>query len=421
MSNESLTKDMDRKKRELKFLKVSGRDIVDESGKKVRLQGVNLGGWLMMEGYILGGRNIPESEFKRNLARRIGKDKSREFFKEYRDFFFNESDVKNIKGLGFNCVRAPFNYRLIEKDSEPYVYLKEGLGYLDRLVDWCEKYRIYCILDLHAAPGSQNRDWHSDSSGKALLWEKKKFQDRCISLWKELARRYRLRSCVAGYDILNEPVTREVAKLNKVYRDTVRSIRSVDERHIIFLEGNYWSQNLDVLDTSYDDNIVYSIHFYHPINFTFNFRPGLTYPGRIDGKNWNKIKLKRLLQPYVKFMAKHNVPLFVGEFGVNSRCPECSSELRWVEDVLELFAAFDFHWTYWTYKAVAGNIFPDGLFRLLENLDWVSREGPVRGWENFYTFLKGEKRKILDSLKTENFINQENLVSLLRNFIGASS
>jgi len=412
---------MDRKKRELKFLKVSGKDIVDETGKKIRLRGVNLGGWLMMEGYILGGRNIPESEFKRSLARRIGKDKSRDFFKEYRDFFINEKDIEIMKDVGFNCVRVPFNYRLVEQDSHPYVYSKERLGYLDRLVDWCEKYRIYCILDLHAAPGSQNRDWHSDSSGTALLWEKKNFQDRCISLWKKLAWRYRLRSCVAGYDVLNEPVTEDVTKLNKMYKDIVGNIRSVDKRHIIFIEGNNWAQNLDVLDTSYDDNIVYSIHFYHPIDFTFNFRPGLTYPGRIDGENWNKKKLKGLLQTYVEFVEKHKVPLLVGEFGVNSRCPECSSELKWIEDVLELFDVFNFHWTYWTYKAVAGNIFPDGLFRLLENFHWVSRQGPVRGWENFYTLVKREKREILESLKTENFVKQKDLLSLLRNFTVAPS
>ena len=29
-----------------------------------KLRGVNLGGWLLMEGYLLGGRNIPEREFK---------------------------------------------------------------------------------------------------------------------------------------------------------------------------------------------------------------------------------------------------------------------------------------------------------------------------------------------------------------------
>ena len=404
-------------RRELKFLKVSGKDIVGETGKKVRLRGVNLGGWLMMEGYILGGRNIPETEFKRNLARRVGEDKGREFLKKYRGCFINEKDIKNIKDMGFNCVRVPFNYRLIEEDSNPFVYLKEGLGYLDKLVDWCTKYGIYCILDLHAAPGSQNRDCHSDSSGKALLWEKKSFQERCSCLWKELAWRYRLRSCIAGYDVLNEPVIEDGSKLNGVYKDIVMTIRSVDKRHIIFLEGNYWAQNLDILDTSYDDNIVYSIHFYHPIDFTFNFKPGLTYPGKIGGENWNKMKLRRLLQPYEKFMEKHNVPLFVGEFGINSRCPECSSELNWLEDVLEVFDGFDFHWTYWTYKGVAGNVFPDGLFRLLENLDWVSRQGPVSGWENFYTLLRREKREILESLKTENFVKQEILVSILRNFI----
>ena len=57
----------------LPFLKTSGSRIVDESGKEVVLKGVNLGGWLMMEGYMFGGRNTPEHEFRSSFEKAIGK------------------------------------------------------------------------------------------------------------------------------------------------------------------------------------------------------------------------------------------------------------------------------------------------------------------------------------------------------------
>ena len=37
----------------LPFLKVNKTRIVNESGKPVSLRGVALGGWLMLEGYML--------------------------------------------------------------------------------------------------------------------------------------------------------------------------------------------------------------------------------------------------------------------------------------------------------------------------------------------------------------------------------
>ena len=47
-------------------------------------------------------------------------------------------------------------------------------------------------MDLHAVPGGQNQDWHSDSGmSEALFWRFREFQDRAINLWVEIAKRYK--------------------------------------------------------------------------------------------------------------------------------------------------------------------------------------------------------------------------------------
>ena len=78
-----------------------------------RLRGINLGGWLMMEGYIIGGRNISEHIFKAKLAKIYGQDFVSEFTRKFRQAFITDQDLLQIKELGFNCVRLPFNYRLL--------------------------------------------------------------------------------------------------------------------------------------------------------------------------------------------------------------------------------------------------------------------------------------------------------------------
>lgn len=71
------------------------------------------------------------------------------------------------------------------------VYKEKGFSLLDRIVSRCAAENLYVVLDLHAAPGGQNPDGHSDAGvHKALLWQFKEFQDRIINIWVELAKQY---------------------------------------------------------------------------------------------------------------------------------------------------------------------------------------------------------------------------------------
>ena len=387
------------------MLKVKNTQIMTSTGRPVTLKGVNLGGWLMMEGYILGGRNIAEQEFKKALTLKQGKGALKDFTRLFRDNFIRENDFKKIKDLGFNCVRLPFNYRII----------KEGaLKYLTDAVRNCRKYGLWCILDLHAAPGSQNEDWHSDSSGQALLWKSKKDQDEFIKIWRLLSRTFKDEEAVAGYDILNEPVWPHNGPILELYKKTVSAIREIDKRHIIFLEGNCWSQRIEFLGPPWDDNLVYSIHFYPPLEFTFSFVRDLKYPGYIFGEYWSKTRLREILEKYYRLQELWQVPIYVGEFGQNSRCAYCRREFRWTQDVLSIFKQFGFHWTYWTYKAVAQSAFPDGIYQYQLNDAWINRQGPVIGWESLYSLWNKRRSDIVKSWQTREFSPNKALITVFK-------
>jgi aryl-phospho-beta-D-glucosidase BglC (GH1 family) len=388
--------------------------IVDGRGQVVTLRGLNLGGWLMMEGYLLGGRNIPEIEFKRRFAEIFGKKELEIFCRLFRENFVREEDIKNIANLGFNCIRVPFNYRPLEDDAHPYRYKKEGIYYLDKIARLCNKYQIYYILDMHAVAGCQNADWHSDSRGRASLWDGPAYQKRCLRLWEFVASRYKDEPFLAGYDIMNEPVNKDSSSILTLYQRIIQAIRLADRRHIIFLEGNIWAQELDFLrNRIQDDNFVYSIHFYAPLDFTFGFCRNLVYPGRMGGVYWSKTTLSNILSKYSKIKKEDKVPIYVGEFGQNSRCPHCHQEFQWLCDTLALFEKFGFHWAYWTYKAVASTVFPDGLYQYQENPAWINRQGPVFGWENYYNLWKKSKKDISGSWQTGNFLQNKYLLDLL--------
>lgn len=403
--------------KKLPFLKVSKTNIVDESNKPVILKGVALGGWLMMEGYMLAGRNIPERVFKEEFARILGKDALDDFTRAFRDAFIREDDIRNIKRWGANCIRVPFNYRLIEFEDRPFSLNEEGLGYLDRIVEWCERHALYCILDMHAAPGSQNEDWHSDSSGKAELFTNESNKNRYLRLWHFIADRYNNSSAVAGYDVLNEPVIpiKQEGVLKDLYEKVTKEIRDADKNHVIFLEGNMWGQRLKFLGRPSDSNTAYSSHAYPPTPFTFNLDRDLRYPGKVYKIMWNRHRLEAMARPYRRLMDRCEVPLYVGEFGMNWR-DGYYGELKWVQDMLGLFKKYRLSWTYWTYKTVANSVYPDGLYRYLKNPLWVKREGPTTGWENFPSFWLKEKGRMIFSWRTENFKRNDKLYSLLKRY-----
>jgi endoglucanase len=323
-----------------------------------------------MENFING---YPGSEqgVRAALSEAIGPAKAQFFFERLLDHMLADSDLRFLKSIGATVVRLPLNYRHFESDAEPFKYLESGFARLSQALAWCEAHGLYAILDLHAVPGWQNPDWHSDNASRhSLFWADRHSQDRFVALWEELARRYRHRSVVAGYNVMNEPVTgtprgrfttayaSRWEPLNAVYRRVVDAIRKIDPEHIIFLEGDLYSTRFAGLDAPFAENLVYSSHNYN----AGGFGPG-PYPGSIGGEHWDRRKQTEVFEQSegMRFAREHRVPLWVGEFGsvYNGRADEVPDRVRAMDDQLAAFEAgqdgrsspaVQVHWTAWTYK-----------------------------------------------------------------------
>jgi len=390
-----------------KFIKTQGTSIVDEQGKPILLHGVNFGGWLMMEAYFTHAPNLAEQVFKKEFASVLGPKALEEFEESFRDSFIQENDFKTVAQWGMNVIRVPFNCRLIE--TKPYTYSQKGLAYLDKSVRLAKKYGLRVILDLHAAPGAQNHDWHSDSLGPADFWTSKTNQQRTYALWEFLSDHFKDEPAIAGYDVLNEPNVHDLKLVNHCYHELIKKIRRVDRRHILFIEGSRWSQDIDILDDFQDDNVSLSIHYYGNLEFTFNFVPGLKYPMTPLDRG----AMRKFLSAYQKISQKRQVPIFVGEYGANSRKGLFGEDV-WVKDVLACFDEFRFHRTYWTYKAVKNHMFPDGIFSYYPNSPWVNRPGPKCGWETWNLLWSSRKKDIIRSWLTANFEVNQSIEKVLK-------
>jgi len=225
---------------------------------------------------------------------------------------------------------------------------------------------VYAILDLHAVQGCQNYGWHCDNATRhSWFWQHPHFQDRFVALWEEFARRYGDHPALAGYNVMNEPISGQENSsnpfrspapsdwdlINAVYRRVVEAIRKIDPHHIVFLEGDYFSSRFESLDAPFAENLVYCFHRYLP--------PGMgpgPYPGEIGGKHWDRAEIVDSVtsSEAYQFAQKHNVPLCAGEFGAMFTGPreEEPDRLRGVGDQAEVLDELGIHWTTVTYKDV---------------------------------------------------------------------
>lgn len=298
------------------YVHTDGTQILDENGNDIYFSGMNLGNWLLWEGYLMMGDFTyrTHSQFLQSVSEAFGNDmaKAKEFEHQWRMNYLTQQEISDLKALGYNSVRVPFHYNMFWDGSG---VKNDGFQYFDRVIEFCRNEGMYVLLDMHAAPGYQNPGDHSDNvnsnasqpRGTVTFWDGDNIAI-ASDVWKHIANRYQNEPVVWGYDLINEPVPqpgREFELLASLI--TMRnSIREVDNNHIIVAEGSWWSSDLTKIDwldpmtqdstglsSKWDDNLVYQLHHYSG-----------NYAG--DGP---------VLNERAAIATKLNVPLIMGEYG----------------------------------------------------------------------------------------------------------
>ena len=354
------------------FLRVSGTRLVDAAGRDVVLRGYNVGGSLNMENFLTG---FPSTESLQTAAmkRALGAERYALFFERFLDAFFSDDDARYLAELGMNHVRIPVNYLRFEDDDRPFEIDESGLRRLDAVIDTAERHGLYSIIDLHALPGCQNMDWHSNNpTHHAMFWVHRHFQDRVVHLWECFADRYKGRSAVAGYNIMNEPGDALGTRIKPFYDRVVAAVRAIDPDHVIFLDGNRYGTEFKAFDDADPyPNTVYAAHDYKTPGMVF----GGPYPGVTRGIHVDRAHIEQTFLERTEFMRRTGTPIWIGEFGpVFAGDPAREDDkYRMLSDQLDLYAAHGASWSLWAYKDVGGQ----GLVHTVPQSPWMQRIAPV--------------------------------------------
>jgi endoglucanase len=257
------------------MLKTDGTKWVKASGNQIHLKGTNLGNWLVQEFWMMGqGSNGVHDQctLEAKLTERFGYDEKERLIKLFRDNWIKERDWDQLKAFGFNVVRLPILWNVIEDEKNPRTLRADAWHYLDWSIAEAKKRGIYVILDLHGALGGQTPNDHTGCSGQNKYWTNTEYQDRTKWLWEQIATRYKDEPVVAAYDPLNEPwgsTAEDMAvRVNELY-DTIRKI---DSKHIVMLPSHYG--NIEIYGDPVAKNMTNVAFELHPYPGLFGDRPG---------------------------------------------------------------------------------------------------------------------------------------------------
>ncbi|KAF9158172.1 hypothetical protein DFQ26_007925 [Actinomortierella ambigua] len=205
------------------------------------IRGVNLGGWLVLEPFITPSLFEPyvdqgvEDEY--TLTKLLGRDKAQDLLRRHYSTWVTEDTFKRIRDLGLNHVRIPIGFWALGNLAEDEPYVPDlSLDYLLQGLKWAAKYGLRVMVEIHAAPGSQNGWNHSGHAGKihwvdgTLLGTKN--GQRTIEYMTQLVRLVNgsgFEHVVPMFGILNEPAIFMLERndVDQWYKQAFAALRNV--------------------------------------------------------------------------------------------------------------------------------------------------------------------------------------------------
>src|SRR5438876_170409 len=298
---------------------------------------------------------------------------------------FDDGDAATMERFGFNLLRLPISWSALEPARGRF-----DPAYLDRIAGvlaLCRSHGILVLLDFHqdafskeigedGAPrwvldrllgpnnypylGGPLTDLTARRLAPAALDAFRKFfantdgvQDDFTAAAAVVARRFRERRGVLGYEIMNEPLAVVLpdgaAALLAFHVRVATAIRRVDGRHLIAFEPdtirNFLNQAPIPADPFPVAGAIYAPHIYTDVFDGHDFSSG------------NPAELAPSMEHAAAEAAGWDAPLLIGEYGID---PGAANADAWITAELDLQDRLRAHSAFWLWEELSGGYW--GLF-----------------------------------------------------------
>lgn len=262
---------------------------------------------------------------------------------------FRDDYFQRIAELGFSHVRLPITWETDERVSfqSPYTVKPSFLNRIKYVIDKAYEADLMIIINMH----------HHES----VFEDPEAAKDQFLSQWSQISGYFQEYDDRLLFEVLNEPhgdLTPE--KWNDYFTDALGVIRKTNpERAVLMGVAQYGGLSaLPQLVLPEDPNLILTIHYYEPFQFTHQGAGWVSNSAPWLGTKWENTEMEQSavesqFQYAVEFSQKHQVPVHIGEFGAYSKA-DLQSRVLWTNFLARWFERQGFSWAYWEFSSGFG-------------------------------------------------------------------
>jgi len=247
-----------------------------------------------------------------------------------------------IREAGFDSVRLPVKWSAHAAGEAPYEMEVKFAERVDWAVDQALANKLNIVLDLHHF-GEMDTD-------------PDKHLPRLVALWEQIAKRYADRPTSVYFELLNEPHDKLTAeKWNAAIPRVLAAVRKTNPTRPVIVGPANWNaiRALDAFQLPDDGNLIVTVHFYDPFQFTHQGASFVKDAAKWKGRKWTgtdaeQEAIRKSFAKAAEWAKQRKVPVFLGEFGTYQEA-DVESRARWTRFVVAEAERLGISWSYWEF------------------------------------------------------------------------
>ena len=256
--------------------------------------------------------------------------------------------IQGLAALGFKTVRLPVAWDTYARGGRIQA---DKMERVTEVVDWILDAGMFCVVNIHWDGGWIDSSY-KEKFPRTFATFSAEAERKFPSYWTQIASHFAGRNQRLVFEGLNEETNFEgmgstrksyetLTRVNQLFVDTVRKSGGNNATRLLIVTGyatdfTKTSSKDYVLPTdSVPHKLLLSVHYYTPWQFV----------GMTEDASWGKMQptwgsaadvaeLNRLFDLMQEWSTRHDIPVFVGEFGVTDK-KEQASRVRWMSAVAD--------------------------------------------------------------------------------------